>query len=166
MTEKSIEYRPEHKIKEIRLLRNLTRQELASMVGTSKDNLYQIETGRRNLAIKWLSKFADALGCSKAQLLGEKPIEGMREVDMKPKLSVNNEYLVNEKCMEYTIRVIDNLANDEKINRYGKGGIFVKIYGIMYDYYKSNNKSDFITNIEKQKVASDSFLKFIARTQE
>lgn len=62
------------RIKEIRLMRGLTQTELGERLGIVKSAICQVERGAEtNLTIDRIKAFADALGCSLFDLLGEKP---------------------------------------------------------------------------------------------
>jgi transcriptional regulator with XRE-family HTH domain len=62
------------KIKKLRIRNNRSLQELADEVGASKNHIWELETGKtRNPSIDLLTKLANSLGVSVAELIGENP---------------------------------------------------------------------------------------------
>ena len=59
----------ENRIKELRKAQGLTLQELAEKVGTSNQQISQLETGRRRLNVDWLERLSGALGCHPLEIL-------------------------------------------------------------------------------------------------
>ena len=53
----------------IRKSKGLTQQELAAKVGFSRAQIANIESGRSDMPISTLRKYADALGCSMKELI-------------------------------------------------------------------------------------------------
>jgi len=67
------------RLKELRLKKAKSLQDLADEIGASKAHVWDLETGRsRNPTIELLAKLAQALGTSIADLVGENP-EGANE---------------------------------------------------------------------------------------
>lgn len=60
-----------NRIKELRLERGLTLEELAEMVGTSLQQISRLELGDRRLSEKWMRPIARALGVSPGDLLSD-----------------------------------------------------------------------------------------------
>lgn len=58
-----------NRIKDIRKQQKMTQDELALMVGTSKQNIWFLENGYRKLNQVWLIKISKALNCSISDLL-------------------------------------------------------------------------------------------------
>jgi DNA-binding XRE family transcriptional regulator len=58
-----------HRIREIRIERDLTQEALALRSGVTRNVLIAVEHGRRSLLLKRLFDLADALGVPVAQLL-------------------------------------------------------------------------------------------------
>ena len=154
-------YKVEHKIKEIRELRGLTQSELADLVGTVKQNIWQIESGRRNLAITQLTKYAKALQCTRAQLLGEEPLDGLEDKIKKPIVAAKKPES-DEKYVEYTVEIAD-MADSKKLGEYNKAKISPYIYKIVCNYYKNSDKDAFLAELEKKNIAIDLFLDFISK---
>jgi transcriptional regulator with XRE-family HTH domain len=62
------------KIKELRLKKNKSLQQVADDVGASKAHIWDLETGKsRNPSIDLLTKLAKCFGVSVADLIGENP---------------------------------------------------------------------------------------------
>lgn len=56
-----------------RKFRNMTLDELAAAVGSTKATVQQLEVGRMTLSHKWLLKFAPVLGTTPGMLLDHDP---------------------------------------------------------------------------------------------
>lgn len=62
------------KLKELRLRKGKSLQDLADEIGASKAHVWDLETGRsKNPTIELLAKLAQALGTSISDLVGENP---------------------------------------------------------------------------------------------
>ena len=62
------------RLKELRVQKRKSLQDLADQVGASKAHIWDLETGRaKNPTIELLTKLADALGTSISDLVGENP---------------------------------------------------------------------------------------------
>lgn len=60
------------KIKQLREERNLTLEQLADMVGTDRQHIWNIEAGRKNITLDYLDKIAEALKVSQDQFINTK----------------------------------------------------------------------------------------------
>ncbi|KEZ00638.1 XRE family transcriptional regulator [Sphingomonas sp. BHC-A] len=60
-----------NRIRELRLLHNLTQEELADKVGISNVFLSEMERGKRRLSTHWMTKIAPHLKVAPANLLNE-----------------------------------------------------------------------------------------------
>ena len=69
---KNIEKNP---IYALRQKRGLTQKDIAEAIGTTANQISRLENGDRKLAPEWLERLSQALGCTKAELLGETPGE-------------------------------------------------------------------------------------------
>lgn len=58
----------------------LTRAMLAEYMDTTETTIYRLETGRMQMTQNWAERIAHHMGCSIAELMGEKPAH-FREVD-------------------------------------------------------------------------------------
>lgn len=76
-------------IRFVRDSKNLTREMFAKMIGTSANNIYQYESGRRKISLTKLNIIAEILNCSVSQLLGDDPIEGLNQEIKKPLIIIN-----------------------------------------------------------------------------
>lgn len=65
-----------NRIKEIRERRGLSTAQLAALVGTSQPQITRLENGERKLTAEWMSRLAQALDCSPADLLAAAVITG------------------------------------------------------------------------------------------
>ena len=63
------------KIREIRMAKNLTRDQLATRSELSSKFLYEIEKGRKGLSVESLMMIAKGLSCSCDQILMGKEME-------------------------------------------------------------------------------------------
>jgi len=71
------------RLKELRVRKNLSLQEVADAVGASKAHIWDLETGRaKNPSIELLTKLAKCFGVSVADIIGENP----HGPDEEPKL--------------------------------------------------------------------------------
>lgn len=68
---KNIEKNP---IYALRRKRGLTQKDIAEAIGTTANQISRLENGDRKLAPEWLERLSKALGCTKAELLGETPV--------------------------------------------------------------------------------------------
>lgn len=65
------------KLKELRLKKGKSLQDLANEVGASKAHIWDLETGRaKNPTIELLTKLSNSLGTSISVLVGENPESG------------------------------------------------------------------------------------------
>ncbi|MGD9650295.1 MAG: XRE family transcriptional regulator [Dongiaceae bacterium] len=60
-----------NRIRDIRLGLDLTMQELADRIGTSKAQIDKLEKGERRLTVDWMRRIAAGLGCDISELLPE-----------------------------------------------------------------------------------------------
>jgi len=51
-----------NKIKAARLEKGLTMEELGQKIGTKKEGVFRIESGKQNVCVKTLTKISEALG--------------------------------------------------------------------------------------------------------
>lgn len=58
-----------NRIKILRTVKGLTLQELAEQVGSSNQQISQLETGRRRLNVDWLERLAVALECHPLEII-------------------------------------------------------------------------------------------------
>tara|TARA_R110000782_G_scaffold59847_1_gene124003 strand:- start:858 stop:1202 length:345 start_codon:yes stop_codon:yes gene_type:complete len=58
-----------NRINELRRAAGLTQETLGEMLGTSKMNVSRYETGKQDLTLDWMRRFAEALQCEPADLL-------------------------------------------------------------------------------------------------
>lgn len=63
-----------NRIKEIRKEKRLSQERLGDIVGTTKQHIGRLESGKSSLSDVWLERLSKALGCTKAELLGETPV--------------------------------------------------------------------------------------------
>ena len=65
------------RIREIRLMRNMTRDQLSTESGLSSKFLYEVENGKKGLSVESLLKIAEALSCSCDQIIMGKEVDGL-----------------------------------------------------------------------------------------
>jgi transcriptional regulator with XRE-family HTH domain len=58
-----------NRIREIREAAGLTQEQLAERVGTSGNHIWRLESGRSRLTQSWMTRLAEALACSPADLI-------------------------------------------------------------------------------------------------
>jgi len=68
-----VDERPPHFLREWREFREMTQDELAAAVGTSKSVISDMERGRLQLSPKWLRRFAPVLKVQPGYLLDYRP---------------------------------------------------------------------------------------------
>ena len=57
------------KIKKLREQKNLTLEQLADLLGTDRQHIWNIEAGRKNITLDYLDKIAEALQVSQSEFL-------------------------------------------------------------------------------------------------
>lgn len=67
---------------EIRKQKGMTQRDVADAVNTTANQISRLETGERQLKPEWLERLSKALGCTKAELLGEAPVFTAEELAM------------------------------------------------------------------------------------
>jgi transcriptional regulator with XRE-family HTH domain len=72
---RDVEERPPHFLREWRKFRNMTQQELADAVGTSKTVVSEMERGNLQLSPKWLRRFAPVLKTQPGHILDHDPAD-------------------------------------------------------------------------------------------
>lgn len=92
-------------IKRIRESRNISRKELAKMVGSTYATIQRFETNERNVSVKWLEKIAEALSCSKADLISDNVDES----------SLQSKIIIEEEILAYIIEKIEDFLRDNNI---------------------------------------------------
>lgn len=90
-----------NRIKEIRLSRDLSLQQLADMVGTSNQQIHNLEAGKRKLSQDWMGRIANALHI---------PINDLLEKDSLPKVEVVGYITSNMKIQRDKIGEVGNLG--------------------------------------------------------
>ncbi len=58
-----------NRIQEIREAAGLSREELAQKVGTTGNHIWRLEVGRTKLTVEWMTRLAEALSCTPADLI-------------------------------------------------------------------------------------------------
>lgn len=67
----------------LRQKKGLTQRQIAEAIGTTPTQVSKLENGTRKLAPEWLERLSSALGCTKAELLGEEPEAGLNPEELK-----------------------------------------------------------------------------------
>lgn len=65
--------KPKHYLREWRDFRKMTQQELATLVGTGKGVISELESSSMGLSLKWLERLAPALRTTKGAILDYDP---------------------------------------------------------------------------------------------
>ena len=87
-----------NRIRELREERDWSQEDLGQRVGTSKQQIYKLETGQRRLSPKWASKLAAAFGCDIVDIDPDVPPPPDVRRDLLRQAIVNGlEYLQNER---------------------------------------------------------------------
>lgn len=71
-----------NKLKEIRTKYKISQAELARRLDTTQGQVCRLEISTRQLTENWLERLSKALGCTKAELLGEIPAFTAEELAM------------------------------------------------------------------------------------
>lgn len=116
--------------------KNMTQGFLAEMVGTTKQNISFIESGKRSLD-KWVVPIAEALGCKETDLFSEednqtgqskRKIKLVGEIDKKSQINrfpVGNHQSINSGMAETTIHTYAiKMAKGLEHDKYGEGATF------------------------------------------
>ena len=101
------------KIKDIRKQKGLTMRELASIAGTSQQQIDRLEKGQRRMTIEWLEKISNALGHNPHNLLAEEI-----ENDLDRNISTTAK-----------AKIIGSIEKDGMIRWFGKNEIYPIIFG-------------------------------------
>ena len=75
-----------NRIKEIREAAGLSREQLAEKTGTTGNHIWRLESGRTKLTHEWMTRLAEALACTPADLIAnvvvaESSIDEVEDVD-------------------------------------------------------------------------------------
>lgn len=152
------------RIKELRQLKRFSREALAKILGTTSHNIYQLETGRRNVSLKWLARIAKALGCEPSTLISENNPTDISEYQpnqtvlppLRPSLSLvsDNPYPITQKHLKYSMDIYDQVIGSNRHFEEEKIAILYEIYKIVYDFFENQHhqESD-ISTIEVQAKA-------------
>lgn len=134
-----------NKIKEIRELRGLDRKDLAPKIPITVAMLGCLENGTRSLTEKYINKISEILNCTKSQLLGEQPIEGLEKNKESEK-----KYVIKEEYISASIDIIDSITDAEELTKEERVEILGKVYKLVHDFYElPNGKKEFISYIKK-----------------
>lgn len=123
----------ESKIKQVRLAKGLTLQEVADKVGTSYQQIYKLENNKRRLTVEWLERIANALNVAPDDLT----FQNLSYNEIKPIYRVGFvEAGVFTECFELprdewenVNYAVDNLLKDKNIFALGvRGNSMNKIF--------------------------------------
>lgn len=106
-----------NKIKEIRKKKKLSQERLGNMVGTTKQHIGRLESGKSNLSDVWLERLSKAFNCTKAEILGEAPVLTQREsafLDMLRQLPAEGQLDIMTELHRKIEQLKTNKANIEK----------------------------------------------------
>lgn len=87
-------------IKIVRKIRGFSQEEMARKIGTTSNNFYQLESGRRQISIKWMNKIAEALGLHPSQLFQENFEEKENVINAPEVIAIKKYFQANEKNEE------------------------------------------------------------------
>lgn len=96
-----------NRIKEIRKKRKLTQEELANLVGVSKQQIFRLEKGVRKLTQEWLIKISKALNCNIEDLLDKSDIPSIKQ----------DEFSVLTEEEKNLIRTFRKIKEDDEIQK-------------------------------------------------
>ncbi len=72
----------------VRITEEITQQELAEMIGSSKAKICDFEKGRRKPSMQLAAEMADALGHSRALFVAKLIEDQLEEADLKLKIKI------------------------------------------------------------------------------
>ena len=98
-----------NRIREFRIKKNITQQELARLVGLDYTHIGRIETGKRTLDIEYLEVFAKALGVKPYELLPK---------EWQPQEITDEEREILELFRKKFDALQDSREKNDKTNRY------------------------------------------------
>ncbi len=92
------------KIKQLRVQRGMTMQELAQAAGTSQQQIDRLEKGRRKLTIEWVERLSRALECDAVDLLPPNFYRGEVNATCKSRVigAIQDDHLVHSLPPEKT----------------------------------------------------------------
>lgn len=100
------------KMRELRIKKGMSLQDVADKVGASKAHIWDLETARsKNPSIELVIKLANNFGVSVSELIGENPAgenESSRALGMYRELKE-----LSDKDLELIQQMIDRLKNEE-----------------------------------------------------
>lgn len=114
------------KIKEIRKSRNMSQEEFAKLLGTSKQVISRYETNQRIPKISVAQKYAKILGFSLTNLANDEfnpfykdPSEMVYCQDLRIEINEKMEYL-NSKRLEKILKLASDLFDDQMVEEMDK----------------------------------------------
>lgn len=97
-----------NRVAEIRKLRGLTQDKLAELVGITKQQIWNLEKGRRKLHQEWLIKIAKALNCNIEDLLDKSDAENIK---------YNDEFAFLSEEEKNLIRTFRKIKENEEVQK-------------------------------------------------
>lgn len=134
-----------NKIKEIRELRGVSRKDLAAKIPITTAMLGYLEKGTRSLTEKYLIKISEILNCTKAQILGEQPLEGLESA----KQDFEKKYLIKGDYIIASIDIINEITDPEDLTKEGREELFSRVYKLIHDFHElPSGKEGFLNYIK------------------
>ncbi|MEA1674075.1 helix-turn-helix transcriptional regulator [Nitrospirillum sp. BR 11163] len=73
---------PPNRIRELRMARNLSQEDLAGLLETSSGQIHKLERSKSTLSLEWMLRIAEVLHCDPRDLIppGERTAEAARDL--------------------------------------------------------------------------------------
>jgi len=122
------------RLKKLRLDKNFTQKELATLLNVSQNAVYNWENEKREPSMDMVTKIADALGVSEQELLGFKDEVYAFHKAMEERESLKNVTIENDKGVLDGILISDQkLLNDfHELNLSGKYEAIKRVSELKY----------------------------------
>lgn len=146
----------------IRSKKGLSINELAKMIGVSRQLLWKFENGKSTLSENVLSKVAEALNVSVEYLTTGKESAEAKKPEQKFNVVSSNDYPIKDEYLGHAMEIVDEMIDHDFHSREEKTHILSEVYKLVYDFYENNDdKKDFVKEIEQKMTANEGFLKFL-----
>ena len=135
-----------NKIKEIRELRGLSKKDLALQIPITPMMMGYLESGARSLTEKYINKISELLKCSKAQLLGEQPLDVLEN-----NKQLEKKYIIKEEYISASMDIVNDMTDSEDLTKEARAEILSRVYKLVHDFYElPDAKKEFINYIKTQ----------------
>ena len=101
-------------IRDIRLDRDMTQEDLADAMGTTHVTVQRHETGKRNLTHAWIERYASALNCQPRHIL-EGIVSSSTELDEDEKKLLENYRRMNDKEQDIYLSMASSFLREDDL---------------------------------------------------